>query len=168
MHKEEQWRGWKKTIPVATIAPVIAPTCPPPLLSFTALKAIFSPSLNRRVSILTSSLPPRPMRRLGWASVIVAHATPPRGATITPCTLTSSKTSKSTVSPFLSVPEDKFRVKRSLTGVPSSIPNPASAGVETEVAAGGVFCGALADWEVLGLSCGSGSSFLRHKYGGTQ
>src|SRR5437773_6412319 len=128
----------KKTMLVATIAPVIAPTWPPPLFSFAARKGPFSPSLRRTLSMFTFSLPPRPMRFLGSASVIVAQAMLPRGITTIFPTLTSPTTSKSTWSPFLSVADERFLDKRSFTGVPSSKPNPASAGTAAGAWAAGV------------------------------
>jgi hypothetical protein len=38
----------------------------------------FSPSVRRTASMLKLRLPARPILRLGWASVIVPHAMPPR------------------------------------------------------------------------------------------
>src|SRR6267142_7118400 len=69
------------------------------------------------------SLPARPILLLGWASVTVAQAVPPREITTTSWTLTSSRTSKSTVSLTCASADEMFLFMRSLTGVASSKPN---------------------------------------------
>ena len=68
----------KKTMLVATIAPVIAPTWLPPFSSLTARRGAFSPSASFTLSILMLSFPALPMRRFDCASVTVAQA-PPSG-----------------------------------------------------------------------------------------
>src|SRR5439155_1337962 len=82
----------------------------------TALNATFSPSTKRTELIFMSNLPPRAIRLFDCASVTVAHATPPLGIMSKLLSLTSSSTSKSTVSPTCASAEDTVRPILSLTG----------------------------------------------------
>ena len=131
----------KNTIAVATMPPVIAPVWPPPFASFTARSGTFSPSTRRTASMLTLSFPPRAILRLGSASVTVPQAILPFATTRVPPTRTSSRTSKSRVSPVCASAEEIVRAVLNLIGVPSSNPKPCIAGFGALAVAAGTCCG---------------------------
>jgi hypothetical protein len=105
---------------VATIAPVIAPVWPPPLVFLTALRRVLLPSTRRTLSMFRSNLPPRAKRLLACAAVTVAHAFPPLGITTTPCTTTSSTTSKLTSCPTVASADEMVSPRTNLTEVAPS------------------------------------------------
>ena len=110
----------QSTIAVATIAPVITPACPPPLVSFTARRFAFSELDILMETRAMSSFPARPIVFLCSASVTVPHAMPPWGTTVIPSSRTGSITSKSMRSPVLQSAEESALESRRRIGVPSS------------------------------------------------